>query len=1325
MAYVFSYKPKDYIKQHAFTYNAPYGEHRNFTYARDIRSDLSLYNAPVFMHKETRGGFLSGTADTVKKWHPLNYIPEGRPFLKNSHDSFIQDGRYADKKGNSIKILPDGVNALHDGKHVGIHDAFSGITKNGNAMMYAAPELWGILKKPAWMDSYGIFARLYKPVSIHDTDIHGTIRKPAWFTEEVHAELSKGVNILNGVSVHVPYREPVMTDSGGIFAERILRMSMYDYCSAEKAIRISIFKTHGLEQKIYHTNWYEDSSVKKTASVYYVDKGMVLPVYKDPFETLSIVDGFILPKAEKQTDTSFYEMVHGGAVAYRTSFSHNFIKGLYKESPFNASVNTCKAVLKNIYISHVNKHYPAVKNEYVSHVNDITSGVISERLCYKNHILEMYKKVHKGALPAGYRSFVKARKKGFIKDGIRDVRKMWKYASMALPGIDIHKMPKSTLMIKRNEFIEKLSKPFEFTPGSEFVYKSNVVPVFTDSSYKPVYRKRYALTISDSGASGWKDSRKLSASMDNVFLQGFDKDFSINDTSVHLYKDAYRFSIHKNGKHLYRLKSGIAINDTEKHMYHDTRPTMTILSEEFLKRESYEVSVNNTERFLYREKYEINPKEYTESLYRKKYPLFCNMNETFLHRERYPVRFTEHTVSMSSHRRGINGLHTDEWLYRDRYTININNTEKQLVRALYRVSESASEKDLLKLPYDLMLDIGNMWLDRTVKYSQRDDTNVSLLKSMLHVFLDNKEEFLKRDAKEAGIDDGEWLDGPLKHIFTMHEIMMYHYDKQAFVQGILPAYVAPKEVSVYKQESMRGEYKKVWIEEWKGAESFHEGIWKYKDTWLSGCSKKLYINKDIHGIIDTKEFSIYNDSSGMIIDNKKISVYDEYWTEKILRISLPEDTWLSGKTKSIITDSTLEGIMSDWKAAGFMNALLEMKKEDAEIAVNEIIRMRTFVKEMEKPVEKTYEWAWVYSPDQTIEQDENYHGLDELLLPECDVDYSKFEDYIFNKNKLIPRNPVEIIDDTTFIAKLPIAHPTPDYKDVGIVYIDVRSELMYKIFCKYYEIWYANIYKFGNMSMVDSLRLMLDFMYSWIILEYSGTEYFKEALRVFRQIRWFGEKSVMKNARYLIHYDKCDLVCNMKDGILKEINNNLTGNTGFRVNAGINAIMASPENYRNDASMTLYVEAREDTELKFNVSQAGGKVITRIDGMLVSDTSRSVDLVVVPVPEGRHEVTIFRPAEHNYASCYIGNITLKGHGFKNLEITYDPSLRLGNMPLDDVAHKMMELALLYEDEADAFERYRKGNLAVSELYKELERYWRLHHENKIKGKRLTIKEAGI
>ena len=65
---------------------------------------------------------------------------------------------------------------------------------------------------------------------------------------------------------------------------------------------------------------------------------------------------------------------------------------------------------------------------------------------------------------------------------------------------------------------------------------------------------------------------------------------------------------------------------------------------------------------------------------------------------------------------------------------------------------------------------------------------------------------------------------------------------------------------------------------------------------------------------------------------------------------------------------------------------------------------------------------------------------------------------------------------------------------------------------------------------------------------------------------------------------------------------------------------------------------------------------------------------------------------------------------------------MGNKPLDEIAKKMIKYANLYDDVNIAYYQIMKGNLSVSEAYKLIKQYWDLHHQNKTKGKRLTIKQ---
>ena len=89
---------------------------------------------------------------------------------------------------------------------------------------------------------------------------------------------------------------------------------------------------------------------------------------------------------------------------------------------------------------------------------------------------------------------------------------------------------------------------------------------------------------------------------------------------------------------------------------------------------------------------------------------------------------------------------------------------------------------------------------------------------------------------------------------------------------------------------------------------------------------------------------------------------------------------------------------------------------------------------------------------------------------------------------------------------------------------------------------------------------------------------------------------------------------------------------------------------------------------------------------------------------------------------YIGNIKIPNCTFKNLSIEFDATLKTGNKTLNEIAKKMIAYANLYSNREEILDIIKKGNLSINETYKKLTEYWEIHHQNKSKGKRLTIKE---
>ena len=76
----------------------------------------------------------------------------------------------------------------------------------------------------------------------------------------------------------------------------------------------------------------------------------------------------------------------------------------------------------------------------------------------------------------------------------------------------------------------------------------------------------------------------------------------------------------------------------------------------------------------------------------------------------------------------------------------------------------------------------------------------------------------------------------------------------------------------------------------------------------------------------------------------------------------------------------------------------------------------------------------------------------------------------------------------------------------------------------------------------------------------------------------------------------------------------------------------------------------------------------------------------------------------------------------NLNIDFNPKIQ-GNRMLNNVSEKIFSYINLYEDNNEIIQDLLKGNIHLDEAYNKMLKYWDLHHQDKYKGKRLTIKRT--
>ena len=521
---------------------------------------------------------------------------------------------------------------------------------------------------------------------------------------------------------------------------------------------------------------------------------------------------------------------------------------------------------------------------------------------------------------------------------------------------------------------------------------------------------------------------------------------------------------------------------------------------------------------------------------------------------------------------------------------------------------------------------------------------------------------------------------------------------------LIPAFKKAKDITYYKSLFAYNKYKNISVLENVFAYKKHYNLSVFKDEWIYKKFKDSYYFYDIFSKLTVKEIEKFNQLNA----NLK-----------------PRDTNIYSLISGNITNKLLET---------YSSVILTKSEKN----INTIFNLE-FLEHLRREVEifsdDYHKWAWVYETPDPF--DSTTFGIDELLLPETDPRYEDFENIIFDKETMMPRNPVKIIDSTTFIAKYPIELPIEEYADIGNIYEDsaekweqyfgIETEIMKEIYLKYYQIWQTKIFDFSTMNMVQSSKKMLELLYTWIDMYYP-IEKIPQALRVFRQIRWFTESSIIKNSQYIISYEYDTLKSNLHTGNC-DIPNDLDPitNPSMYVDKNKAVIRNNRTLLNQDAYVTFEIDAHKNTYMKFDLFTEIGKGTVSVylnDVLKAVYTKTTLGIIVeIPYTGTPNYVKIIKDARNNIGEFYIGNITIPDLSFKNLSIEFDPVLRAGNKPIEEVTKKMIECVNLYANRNEMYAIIKRSNLGFTETYKQMTEYWNLHHKNKFKGKRLTIKQT--
>ena len=596
--------------------------------------------------------------------------------------------------------------------------------------------------------------------------------------------------------------------------------------------------------------------------------------------------------------------------------------------------------------------------------------------------------------------------------------------------------------------------------------------------------------------------------------------------------------------------------------------------------------------------------------------------------------------------------------------------------------------------HSVFLQAENVWCQKGKKTIMSDRIGEWLIDGKRSIITDIELEFASKGKKEI----------------TVNPSIHTRKKKKPIVIDPFQSWVnkMPKSMSLFNGLDWGDKYKRLELFSQEFVVKDKKSTLLFTQEWLEKtfndvfvCDSNDFFKKNIHGFTNAGEFVKRMNSFKVRVDQN----FEQFDTNKIA---------------SIIT--------VEREADGFNEKfLIPVEKLAHNALYQEIDSMIKKYAELHLDKDDFGAWAWVYEyPNTPFDDPYEKGGIDELLLPEQDVRYENFEDVIFNKQLNRPRNPIKKIDDNTWICKFPTKHPFKEFHEedgnryVGVVdgnYFGVDVGIMRKIYLKYYEIWQQNIFRFATMTMMDASKLMLEYLYSWIML-YFPAEDMDQALRIFRQVRWFSESAVINNSQYIVSGE-------WEDMKMLDIPNDLDDNDTMYYDPKTVTIRNSPSSLDDECYVEFYIDAWKNTVFSFSIVNTVGNVKVYIDDKRVDIISKTRRVNKYPITY-TGETTVVRiekDATSNINTMFmLADIRVEGLKFGTLNVEFDPKLKAGNKPLSIVADKMMRFANLYDDVNAAYEDAVKANLGISVTVEMMEKYYELHHKGKNKGKRLMIKK---
>lgn len=343
-------------------------------------------------------------------------------------------------------------------------------------------------------------------------------------------------------------------------------------------------------------------------------------------------------------------------------------------------------------------------------------------------------------------------------------------------------------------------------------------------------------------------------------------------------------------------------------------------------------------------------------------------------------------------------------------------------------------------------------------------------------------------------------------------------------------------------------------------------------------------------------------------------------------------------------------------------------------------------------------------------------GIDELILPYNDYDYSILKDSFIDENGN-PKGKYKRISNNEFLTKIPPQNPVPCFSDIGLEYIDVDVGILVNMTNVLYRLWRANVFKFGAMDIKDSMEYLLLKLKDYMELTFEGDD-LKIASRVFRLFRWYAEMAMNKCCTYKITVKYKSLSSQLDKGdcnIPYTLNNMYIDTSKYIIT---NSVM------NKECSVTFTIDNPIETKMTLSLYVSNDNALIYLNDKIYITANKGYNNFSIQLDKNdkSNEIRIYYNANNN-GIIKVSNIVISDMIYNDIDVEYYSKVGEGNYFVNLLTKNLALTCMTDMYSNEEVEEIKNKNYSISVTLDKIKDYIDLHHVNKIKGKRFTIKKS--